>query len=76
VEREKYNVNSVLSGLMGWAQVNGRDELPIPVKAKLDVEYIKNISLYLDIKCFLLTVFCVLSTECVKEGCQKSSLKS
>jgi O-antigen biosynthesis protein WbqP len=67
-EREKYNANSVLPGLTGWAQVNGRDELPIPVKAKLDGEYIKKISLLFDIKCFILTITSVMSSKGVKEG--------
>jgi O-antigen biosynthesis protein WbqP len=67
-EREKYNANSVLPGLTGWAQVNGRDELPILIKAKLDGDYVRNISLYLDIKCFFLTITSVLSSKGVKEG--------
>lgn len=41
-ERDKYGANDVLPGLTGWAQINGRDELEIPVKAKLDGEYVKN----------------------------------
>lgn len=72
-EREKYNANSVLPGLTGWAQINGRDELPIPVKAKLDGEYIKKLSLIFDVKCILLTVLCVLSNKGVKEGTLENS---
>jgi O-antigen biosynthesis protein WbqP len=67
-EREKYNANSVLPGLTGWAQINGRDELPIPVKAKLDGEYIEKMSLLFDIKCFILTITSVLSSKNVREG--------
>lgn len=52
-ERDKWNVNDIKPGLTGWAQINGRDELEIPVKAKLDGEYCKNLSLKFDIKCFL-----------------------
>lgn len=75
-EREKYHANSVLPGLTGWAQVNGRDELPIPIKAKLDGEYIEKMSLLLDIKCFILTITSVLSHKGIKEGSDSShSLK-
>lgn len=52
-ERDKYNANDIKPGLTGWAQINGRDELEIPVKAKLDGEYVKNESLLFDAKCFL-----------------------
>ena len=52
-ERDKYNANDVKPGLTGWAQINGRDELEIPDKAKLDGEYVKSIGLGMDIKCFL-----------------------
>lgn len=55
-EREKYNANDVKPGLTGWAQINGRDELEIPVKAKLDGEYVEKESLFFDIKCFLGTI--------------------
>ncbi len=68
LEREKYRANSVLPGLTGWAQINGRDELPIEVKAKLDGEYIDNISLAFDIKIFFKTIISVLTSEGVKEG--------
>lgn len=52
-EREKYNANDVKPGLTGWAQINGRDELEIPVKAKLDGEYVEKLGIWMDIKCFL-----------------------
>ena len=50
-ERDKYHANDVRPGLTGWAQINGRDELEIPVKAKLDGEYIEKISFLFDLKC-------------------------
>ena len=67
-EREKYGANDVLPGLTGWAQINGRDELPIEYKAKLDGEYIKKISLSMDVRCFVGTIFSVLSSQGVIEG--------
>ena len=67
-ERDKYGANDVRPGLTGWAQINGRDELEIPVKAKLDGEYIEKMSLGFDIKCFFLTVASVLKSDGVVEG--------
>jgi O-antigen biosynthesis protein WbqP len=67
-QRDIYHANSVLPGLTGWAQVNGRDELPVSVKAKLDGDYVREMSLSLDIKCFILTITSVLSSKGVKEG--------
>jgi len=67
-ERDKYGANDVRPGLTGWAQINGRDELEIPVKAKLDGEYIEKMSLGFDIKCFFLTVTSVLKSDGVVEG--------
>lgn len=67
-ERDKYNANDVLPGLTGWAQINGRDELPIPVKAKLDGEYIEQMSFAMDVKCFFLTIKSVISSDGVSEG--------
>ena len=67
-ERDKYGANDVVPGLTGWAQVNGRDELEIPVKAKLDGYYAKNLSFGLDIKCFFLTIIKVFKHEGVVEG--------
>lgn len=67
-ERDKYGANAVRPGLTGWAQVNGRDELEIPEKARLDGEYVKNMSLLLDIKCILKTVLGVLRSDGVVEG--------
>ena len=67
-ERDKYGANDVRPGLTGWAQINGRDELEIPVKAKLDGEYIDNLSFLFDCKCFLGTIFSVLKHDGVVEG--------
>lgn len=52
-ERDKYGANDVRPGLTGWAQINGRDELEIPIKAKLDGDYVKNMGFLFDIKCFV-----------------------
>ena len=67
-ERDKYCANNIRPGLTGWAQINGRDELEIPVKAKLDGEYVKKMSLYFDMKCFLGTISSVLQHRGVIEG--------
>ncbi|RCW47890.1 sugar transferase [Paenibacillus prosopidis] len=67
-ERDKYNANDIYPGLTGWAQINGRDELPIDIKAKFDGEYVKRINLLFDIEIFFKTVFSVLRSEGVKEG--------
>ena len=67
-ERDKYGANDVRPGLTGWAQINGRDELEIPVKAKLDGEYVEKMSFPFDCKCFLGTIFAVLRHDGVVEG--------
>lgn len=67
-ERDKYGANDVRPGLSGWAQINGRDELEIPVKAKLDGEYVEKLSFAMDIKCFLGTITSVLKSDGVVEG--------
>lgn len=67
-ERDKYGANDVLPGLTGWAQINGRDELEIPVKARLDGEYIKKFGMIMDIKCFVGTITAVLFHKGVVEG--------
>ncbi len=67
-ERDKYGANDVKPGLTGWAQINGRDELEIPVKAKLDGEYVKRESLLFDLKCFFGTVGKVGGDDSVVEG--------
>ena len=67
-ERDKYGANDVTPGLTGWAQVNGRDELPIPVKAELDGYYAAHVSFVLDMKIFFKTIFNVLAGRGVVEG--------
>ena len=69
-ERDKYGANDVRPGLTGWAQINGRDELPIDVKARLDGEYVKRMSFTFDVRCVLGTVMKVLRSEGVVEGAQ------
>ena len=67
-ERDKYGANDVRPGLTGWAQINGRDELEIDVKAKLDGEYVEKMSFAFDCKCFLGTFASVLKSDGVVEG--------
>ncbi len=67
-ERDKYGANDVRPGLTGWAQINGRDELPIDVKARLDGEYVENLSFAFDCKCFFGTILSVLRSDGVVEG--------
>ena len=67
-ERDKYGANDVKPGLTGWAQINGRDELEIPVKAKLDGEYVERLSFLFDCKCFIGTITSVLKSDGVVEG--------
>jgi len=67
-ERDKYKANDIKPGLTGWAQINGRDELEIPVKAKLDGEYKKNLGLKMDCKCFMGSLHVFKSDDSVVEG--------
>lgn len=67
-ERDKYGANDVLPGLTGWAQINGRDELEIPAKARLDGEYVQKMSLAFDIKCFFGTLLAIFRHQGVVEG--------
>ena len=67
-ERAKYGANAVKPGLTGWAQINGRDELPIEVKARLDGEYVQKLSFGFDVKCFFGTIASVLKRDGVVEG--------
>ena len=67
-ERDKYGANDVLPGLTGWAQVNGRDELPIPEKAWFDGEYVKRLSFRMDCLCFFRSIVAVLRHDGVVEG--------
>ena len=67
-ERDRYGANDVRPGLTGWAQINGRDELEIPVKAALDGEYVQRMSFGLDVKCFFGTILSIFRHEGVVEG--------
>jgi O-antigen biosynthesis protein WbqP len=67
-ERDKYGVNQLRPGVSGWAQINGRDTLPIPVKAKLDGEYIKKQSFWFDISIIFRTALKMFKDESVVEG--------
>ena len=67
-ERDKYGANDVPVGLTGWAQINGRDELSIEVKARLDGEYAQNIGLKMDLKCFFGSIVSVLKKDGIVEG--------
>lgn len=67
-ERDRYGANDIRPGLTGWAQINGRDELEIDVKARYDGEYVENISFGFDVKCFFGTIFSVLRSDGVVEG--------
>jgi O-antigen biosynthesis protein WbqP len=72
-ERDKYDANDVRPGLTGWAQINGRDEIAIPLKASYDGVYINRMSFFFDVVCILKTVFCVLKHDGVKEGAMEGS---
>lgn len=73
-EREKYGANDIKPGITGWAQINGRDELEIPVKAKFDGEYAAALNtgkfkgIIMDIRCFFGTIVSVLRSDGVVEG--------
>ena len=67
-ERDKYGANDVRPGLTGWAQINGRDELPIDVKARLDGEYVQKMGFLFDIKCMVGTILPVFTGDGVVEG--------
>ena len=66
--REKAGVNRVRPGITGWAQINGRDELPLPVKVQYDREYVENLSLRMDVRCFFGSIWAVLRADGVREG--------
>lgn len=74
-ERDKYGANDLKPGLTGWAQINGRDELEIDVKAKFDGEYVKKMSFAFDCKCFFGTITSVLKSDGVVEGGTKELQK-
>ncbi len=67
-ERDRYGANDVRPGLTGWAQINGRDELEIPVKARLDGEYVQKMGPLMDLRCFFGTFVSVLRADGVVEG--------
>lgn len=67
-ERDKYGANNIRPGLTGWAQINGRDELSIEAKAKLDGEYTSSMSFIMDVRCFMGTIIYVLRHNGVVEG--------
>jgi len=67
-ERDKYGANDIKPGITGWAQINGRDELPIEVKARFDGEYARNLTFWMDVKCLFGTVKSVLGSRGVVEG--------
>jgi O-antigen biosynthesis protein WbqP len=75
-ERDKYGANDIYPGLTGWAQINGRDELPIDIKAKYDGEYVEKMSFAFDVKIFFKTIFSVLRSEGVKEGASEAQMGS
>ncbi|MBD2847561.1 sugar transferase [Paenibacillus sp. IB182496] len=66
--RDRYGANAILPGLTGWAQINGRDELEIEEKARLDGEYVKSIGIVMDMKCFTGTIVSVLKRDGIVEG--------
>ena len=74
-ERDKYGANALVPGLTGWAQVNGRDELPIVVKARFDGEYVKMIGLWADIRILFATAFGVLKADGIVEGRQTPAVE-
>ncbi len=67
-ERDKYGANDIRPGLTGWAQINGRDELEIPVKARFDGEYVEKMGLKMDLRCFFGTFLSVFRGDGVVEG--------
>ncbi len=75
-ERDKYGANDIKPGLTGWAQINGRDELTIDIKAKYDGVYVEKMSFIFDMKVFFKTILSVLKSEGVKEGASGTHLQS
>lgn len=74
-ERDKYQANEIKPGLTGWAQINGRDELEIDVKARLDGEYVERMSFLFDVKCCLKTITSVMKSDGIVEGGTGTLLK-
>lgn len=75
-ERDRYGANDVVPGLTGWAQINGRDELPIEEKARLDGEYVSRLGIAIDVRCFFATIVSVLGSKGVVEGGTRVTRKS
>ena len=73
-ERDGYGANDIYPGLTGWAQINGRDELTIAVKAKFDGEYVQRMSFSFDVEIFFQTIFGVIKGSGVKEGEERKNL--
>ena len=67
-ERDEYGANDILPGLTGWAQINGRDTVSIKDKARYDGDYVENLGVKMDVKCFFGTVISVLKRDGVLEG--------
>lgn len=67
-ERDRYNINALKPGLTGWAQIHGRDELPIPVKVEMDKVYYDNLGFAFDVKCLFMTMVSVVKGDGVVEG--------
>lgn len=74
-ERDRYGVHQIKPGLTGWAQINGRDELEIPVKAQFDGEYLAHVGIKMDIRCFFGTFRAVLKGEGIAEGAGRESIQ-
>lgn len=75
-ERDKYGANDIRPGLTGWAQINGRDELPFEVKAKFDGEYVEKLGYGIDIRCFFITIVRVLKSDGIVEGGSRVQFKN
>ncbi len=81
-ERDLYGANDIKPGLTGWAQINGRDELPIEVKAKFDGEYVEKlnrggfVAFFMDCKCFVGTILKVIKSDGVVEGVGNNNMNA
>lgn len=75
-ERGKYGANDIRPGLSGWAQINGRDELPIEIKARFDGEYVEKMSFLFDMKCLFGTIISVLKKDGIVEGGTRSLMNN
>ena len=73
--REAAGVNAVRPGITGWAQINGRDELPVAEKVRFDREYVENLSLRMDMRCFFGSFIAVLRADGVREGSSETEGK-